>query len=81
MRIDGAGCPASKMSSRREVQEAGRAATRDTNNVTERVIVRSKIRYKTMRGYKSVEGMMNGLWWRQRVWGERGMDMGERLAA
>ena len=30
-----------------------------TNNCTERVIGRSKIRYKTVRGYKSVEGMLN----------------------
>ena len=41
---------------------------RDTNNVTERVIGRSKIRYKTLRGRKSVEGMMNALWLTQRVW-------------
>ena len=41
----------------------------------------SKIRYKTMRGYKSVEGMMSGLWLTQQVWGERGMDKGELLAA
>ena len=39
----------------------------DTNNATERVIGRSKIRYKTIRGYKSIEGMMNGLWLTQRV--------------
>lgn len=32
-----------------------------TNNVTERAIGRSKIRYKTLRGYKSMEGMLNGL--------------------
>ena len=32
-----------------------------TNNCTERTIGRSKIRYKTVRGYKSKEGMMNGL--------------------
>lgn len=31
----------------------------DTNNVMERVISRRKIRYKTLRGYKSMEGMMN----------------------
>ena len=57
----------------------------DTNNVTERVIGRSKIRYKTIRGYKSIyksiEGMMNGLWLTQWIWGESGMDMGELLAA
>ena len=38
------------------------SGTRDTNNVTERVIGKRKIRYNTMRDYKSVEGMMNGLW-------------------
>jgi transposase-like protein len=39
-----------------------------TNNPTEQVIGRSKIRYKTIRGYKSVEGMMNGLYLTQWVW-------------
>ena len=53
----------------------------DTNNVTERVIGKSKIRYKTIRGYKSEDGMMTGLWLTQLVWGESGMDMGELLAA
>ena len=33
----------------------------DTNNLAERMIDGSKIRYKTMRGYKSIAGMMNGL--------------------
>ena len=42
----------------------------DTNNVTERVIVMSKIRYKTTRGYKSVERTLNGLWPPQLIWGE-----------
>ncbi len=32
-----------------------------TNNSTERSISRSKVRYKTMRGYKSIEGMTNGI--------------------
>jgi transposase-like protein len=32
-----------------------------TNNSTERGIGKSKVRYKTMRGYKSVSGMKNGL--------------------
>jgi transposase-like protein len=32
-----------------------------TNNASERAIGRSKVRYKTMRGYKSVEGMSNGV--------------------
>lgn len=54
---------------------------RDTNNVTERVIGGSKIRYNTIRGYKSIEGMMNDLWLTQRVWGASGMDMSELLAA
>ena len=44
------------------------------------MIGRSKIRYKTMRGYKSIEGMMNGMWLTQWIWGEPGMDMGELLA-
>jgi len=32
-----------------------------TNNASERAIGRSKVRYKTMRGYKSPEGMSNGV--------------------
>ena len=32
-----------------------------TNNATERAIGRSKVRCKTMRGYKSDEGMSNGV--------------------
>ena len=40
-----------------------------------------EIRCKTLRGYKSVEGMMNGLWMARRVWGECGMDLGDLLAA
>jgi transposase-like protein len=39
-----------------------------TNNGTEQVIGRSKIRYKTMRGYKSIAGMLNGLYITQWVW-------------
>ena len=54
---------------------------RDTNNVPERVIDRSKIRYKTIRGYKSVDGMMNGLWLTQRVWERSCMDVGKPLDA
>ena len=52
-----------------------------TNNVTERVIGRSKIRHKMIRGCKSVEGMMNGLWLTQRVWGDSALDMGKPLVA
>jgi transposase-like protein len=32
-----------------------------TNNSTERGISKSKVRYKSMRGYKSTEGMINGI--------------------
>lgn len=39
-----------------------------TNNRTEQGIGRSKIRYKTLRGYKSVTGMLNGLQLTQWVW-------------
>ena len=53
-----------------------------TNNCTERTIGRSKIRYKTVRGYKSMEGMMNGLGLTQWVWsGREGLDLGELVAA
>ena len=53
-----------------------------TNNCTERAIGRSKIRYKTVRGYKSMEGMMNGLGLTQWVWsGEEGLDVAQLLAA
>ena len=53
-----------------------------TNNCTERAIGRSKIRYKTIRGYKSMKGMMNGLGLTQWVWsGEEGLDLGELMAA
>ena len=45
------------------------------------MIGKSKIRYKTIKGYKSIEGMMNGLWLTQRIWGESGMDIGKLLAA
>ena len=32
-----------------------------TNNASERAIGKSKVRYKSMRGYKSMEGMSNGV--------------------
>jgi hypothetical protein len=32
-----------------------------TNNASERSIGKSKVRYKTMRGYKSMDGMSNGI--------------------
>ncbi len=53
-----------------------------TNNCTERAIGRSKIRYKTARGYKSEEGMMNGPGLTQWVWsGGDGLDLGGLVAA
>ncbi len=32
-----------------------------TDNCTERCIGKSKVRYKTMRGYKSIDGMKSGI--------------------
>ena len=53
-----------------------------TNNCTEQTIGRSKVRYKTVRGYKSEAGMMNGLGLTQWVWsGQDGLDLGELIAA
>ena len=53
-----------------------------TNNCTEQTIGRSKIRYKTVRGYKSEEGMMNGLRLTQWVWsGLHRLDLGDLIAA
>src|SRR5919106_951865 len=40
----------------------GKPGVPRTNNRTEQGIGRSKIRYKTMRGFKSVAGMINGLY-------------------
>ncbi len=52
------------------------------NNCTERAIGRSKVRHKTVRGYKSVDGMMSGLRLTQWIWsGEEGLDLGELMAA
>ena len=53
-----------------------------TNNCTERGIGRSKIRYKTVRGYKSAAGMMHGLGLTQWAWcGEDGLDLGWLITA
>lgn len=53
-----------------------------TNNRTEQTIGRSKIRYRTLRGYKSTEGMLHGLGLTQWVWnGEEGRDLAALLAA
>ncbi len=53
-----------------------------TNNVTERGISKSKVRYKTMRGYKSLEGMINGIALTQWIYnGEDEHDLSEEMAA
>ena len=53
-----------------------------TNNVTKRAIGRSKIRYKTVRGYKSEDGMLNGFGLTQWAWSGRvGLEMSELVAA
>jgi transposase-like protein len=53
-----------------------------TNNASERSIGRSKVRYKTMRGYKSEEGMSNGVALTQWLYsGEDKHDLGEEIAA
>jgi transposase-like protein len=53
-----------------------------TNNVSERSIGRSKVRYKTMRGYKSVEGMSNGVLLTQWLYsGEDEHDLAAVMAA
>ena len=50
--------------------------------MTERAIGRSKIRYKTVRGYKSEDGMLNGFGLTQWAWsGRDGLDMSELVAA
>ncbi len=53
-----------------------------TNNCTERTIGRSKVRYRTVRGYKSEKGIMNGLGLTQWVWsGQEGLDLSDLIAA
>ena len=53
-----------------------------TNSVTERAIGRSKIRYKTVRGYKSEDGMLNGFGLRQWAWsGRDGLVLSDLFAA
>jgi transposase-like protein len=53
-----------------------------TNNASERSIGRSKVRYKTMRGYKSVDGMKNGIALTQWLYsGEDEHDLAEEMAA
>jgi transposase-like protein len=53
-----------------------------TNNSSERAIGRSKVRYKTMRGYKSIGGMKNGIALTQWLYsGEDEHDLAEEMAA
>ncbi len=53
-----------------------------TNNATERVIGKSKVRYKTMRGYKSMDGMTNGIALTQWLYsGEDEHDLAKEMAA
>jgi transposase-like protein len=53
-----------------------------TNNSTERGIGKSKVRYKTMRGYKSQEGMTNGIALTQWLYsGEEEHDLAKELEA
>ncbi len=53
-----------------------------TNNATERAIGKSKVRYKTMRGHKSVDGMKNGIALTQWLYGgEDEHDLAKAMAA
>jgi hypothetical protein len=53
-----------------------------TNNASERSIGRSKVRYKTMRGYKSIKGMTNGIALTQWLYsGEDEHDLAKQMAA
>ncbi len=53
-----------------------------TDNACERSIGKSKVRYKTTRGYKSTEGMINGIALTQWIYnGEDGHDLAKELAA
>ena len=52
-----------------------------TNNASERSIGKSKVRYKSMRGYKSVEGMMSGITLTQWLYsGEDEHDLAKEMA-
>lgn len=53
-----------------------------TNNASERSIGKSKVRYKTMRGYKSTDGMKNGIGLTQWLYsGEDEHDLAKEMAA
>jgi len=53
------------------------------NNASERSIAKSKMRYKTMRGYKSMDGMKNGIALTQWLYNgqEEEHDLAEEMAA
>lgn len=53
-----------------------------TNNASERSIGKSKVRYKTMRGHKSISGMKNGIALTQWLYdGEDEHDLAKEMAA
>ncbi len=53
-----------------------------TNNASERSIGRSKVRYKSMRGHKSMEGMSNAIALTQWLYdGEDEHDLAKEMAA
>jgi transposase-like protein len=53
-----------------------------TNNASERGIGKSKVRYKSMRGHKSIEGMKNAIALTQWLYsGEKEHDLSEEMAA
>ena len=53
-----------------------------TNTLNERGIGKSKVRYKTMRGYKSTDGMKNGIGLTQWLYsGEDEHDLAKEMAA
>jgi transposase-like protein len=53
-----------------------------TNNASERSIGKSKVRYKSMRGYKSISGMINGIALTQWLYsGEDEHDLSKEMAA
>jgi hypothetical protein len=52
-----------------------------TNNASERAIGKSKVRYRTMRGYKSLDGLQNGIALTQALYaGTPTLDLAQALA-
>ena len=59
-----------------------RLALDGTNNSSERGIAKSKVRYKSMRGHTSIEGMKNAIALTQWLYsGEKEHDLSEEMAA